>query len=136
MSNFNKVILLGRLTRDAEVRYLPSGTAVCDFGMAVNTSIGKDKDEEVLFIDITAFGRTAEVVGEYCSKGTLLLVEGRLKLDVWTDKENNTRSKIKVVTDRVQLMPRNNGKDKQEAEQTIEEPEQTNEPQPKKKVPF
>src|SRR3954462_7747841 len=86
MANYNKVILVGNLTRDPQLRYLPSQMAVCDFGLAVNhkyrTKNGEDR-EEVLFIDVSAFGKQAEIINQYCQKGKQILVEGRLKYDTW-----------------------------------------------------
>src|SRR6185503_9882607 len=101
MASFNKVILAGNLTRDPELRYTPKGTAVCRFGLAVNrnwTSETGETKEEVTFIDIDAFGRQAEVVAQYMKKGRPLLVEGRLKLDQWEDKNTHQKqSKLRVV---------------------------------------
>jgi single-strand DNA-binding protein len=101
MASFNKVILAGNMTRDPELRYLPKGTAVAQFGLAVNrtwkTETGENK-EEVSFIDIEAFGRQAEVIAQYMRKGRPLLVEGRLKMDSWEDKTTHQKkSKLKVV---------------------------------------
>jgi single-strand DNA-binding protein len=101
MASFNKVILAGNLTRDPEVRYLPKGTAVARIGLAVNrtwkTETGETK-EEVTFIDVEAFGRQAEVIAQYVKKGNPLLVEGRLRLDQWEDKNTHQKqSKLKVV---------------------------------------
>jgi single-strand DNA-binding protein len=101
MASFNKVILAGNMTRDPELRYLPKGTAVAQFGLAVNrtwkTESGESK-EEVSFIDIEAFGRQAEVIAQYMRKGRPLLVEGRLKMDSWEDKTTHQKkSKLKVV---------------------------------------
>jgi single-strand DNA-binding protein len=101
MASFNKVILAGNLTRDPELRYLPKGTAVAQFSLAVNrtwkTETGENK-EEVSFIDIEAFGRQAEVIAQYMRKGRPLLVEGRLKMDTWEDKTTHQKkSKLKVV---------------------------------------
>jgi single-strand DNA-binding protein len=88
MANYNKVILVGNLTRDPVLRYLPSQMAVADFGLAVNhkyrTKTGEDR-EEVLFIDCSVFGKGAEVINQYCQKGRPLLVEGRLKYETWED---------------------------------------------------
>src|SRR3954447_8897949 len=108
MANFNKVILLGNLTRDPELRYLPSQMAVVDFGIAVNhkfrTAAGEDR-EEVMFIDCSAFGKQAEVIKQYCQKGKQLMVEGRLKLDSWDDKQTGQkRSKHKVTIENFQLL--------------------------------
>ena len=101
MANFNKVILAGNLTRDPELRYTPKGTAVCRFGLAVNrnwTSETGEKKEEVTFVDIDAFGRQAEVVAQYMKKGRPFLVEGRLKLDQWEDKNTHQKqTKLRVV---------------------------------------
>ena len=101
MANFNKVILAGNLTRDPELRYLPKGTAVARIGMAINRTwkneAGETK-EEATFVDVEAFGRQAEVIGQYMRKGRPFLVEGRLKLDQWEDKNTHQKqSKLKVV---------------------------------------
>jgi single-strand DNA-binding protein len=103
MANFNKVILAGNLTRDPELRYTPKGTAIARIGMAINrswkTETGETK-EEVTFVDVDAFGRQAEVIAQYMKKGRPLLVEGRLKLDQWEDKNTHQKqSKLKVVLD-------------------------------------
>ncbi len=108
MASFNKVILMGNLTRDPELRYLPKGTAVAKLGLAVSrswrTETGELK-EEVAFIDIEVFGRTAENVGQYLRKGSPALVEGRLRLDSWEDKQTQQkRSKLVVVADSVQFI--------------------------------
>ena len=101
MASFNKVILAGNLTRDPELRYTPKGTAVAKLGLAVSrTWTGEDgqKKEEVSFIDIEAWGRQGEVIAQYMKKGRPLLVEGRLKLDSWEDKNTKQKvSKLKVV---------------------------------------
>src|SRR5689334_4136209 len=101
MANFNKVILAGNLTRDPEVRYTPKGTAIAKLGMAINrtwkTDTGETK-EEVTFVDIDSFGRQAEVISQYLKKGRPVLVEGRLKLDQWDDKQSGQkRSRLGVV---------------------------------------
>ncbi len=103
MANFNKVILLGNLTRDPQLKYLPSQTPVVEIGLAVSnkykTASGEER-EEVLFIDCNAFGKTAETINQYCQKGRPLLIEGRLKLDTWDDKQTGQkRSKHKVHID-------------------------------------
>jgi single-strand DNA-binding protein len=106
MASFNRVILLGNLTRDVEVRYLQSGTAVADIGMAVNDRRkGQNGEwiEETTFVDVTLWGRTAEVAGEYLTKGSPLLVEGRLKYDTW-EKDGQKRSKLTVVCERMQMV--------------------------------
>jgi single-strand DNA-binding protein len=108
MASLNKVMLIGNLTRDPEIKYTPKGTAIADIGLAVNrnyTTESGEKREEVTFIDVTLWGRVAEIVGEYCKKGRPLFVEGRLQLDTWDDKQTGQkRSKLKVVGDNIQLL--------------------------------
>jgi single-strand DNA-binding protein len=109
MASFNKVILVGNLTRDPEVRYTTSGTAVCDITLAVNSQWtdkrSNERKEEVTFIDVTLWGRTAEIAGEYLAKGRPVLIEGRLHQDKWDDKETGQkRTKLKVVADSMQLL--------------------------------
>ena len=108
MSSFNKVILMGNLTRDPEIRYLPKGTAIAAFGLAVNrvwSNEAGDKKEECTFVDCEAWGRTAETIGQYLTKGKPLFIEGRLKLDQWDDKETGQkRSKMKVVVEHFQFI--------------------------------
>lgn len=104
---FNKVILVGNLTRDCELRYLPSGSAVCTTGIATNRRFkaqNGEQKEEVCFIDITFFGRTAEIANQYLSRGKKVLVEGRLKLDQWTDQTGAKRSKHSVTVDTLQIL--------------------------------
>jgi single-strand DNA-binding protein len=101
MANFNKVILAGNLTRDPELRYTPKGQAIARLGMAINrtwkSETGETK-EEVTFVDVDVWGRQAEVIAQYCKKGRPLLVEGRLKLDQWEDKNTHQKqSKLRVV---------------------------------------
>ena len=108
MASFNKVILIGNLTRDPELRYTPKGTAVARLGLAVNrqwkTDTGEAR-EEVTFIDIDAFGRQAEVIGQYCKKGRPIMIEGRLKYETWDDKQTNQkRSKLLVVLESFQFL--------------------------------
>ena len=106
MASFNRVILMGNLTRDVELRYTPSGTPVTEIGLAVNDrrkSQSGEWVEETTFVDITLWGRTAEVASEYLSKGSPILVEGRLKLDTW-ETEGQKRSKLRVVGERMQML--------------------------------
>ena len=107
MASYNRVVLLGNVTRDPELRYIPSGTAVVDLGLAVNdrrkTPSG-EWVEEPTFVDVTLWGRTAEVAGEYLSKGSPVLIEGRLKLETWETNEGQKRSKLKVIGERMQLL--------------------------------
>jgi single-strand DNA-binding protein len=108
MASFNKVILMGNLTRDPELRYTPKGTAIAKIGLAVNrvwTSESGEKKEEVTFVDIDVFGRTAENVGQYMRKGRPILIEGRLRLDQWDDKQTGQKkSKLGVVAETVQFL--------------------------------
>jgi len=113
MASFNKVIIAGNLTRDPEMRYTPKGTAVARFGIATNrkwkTETGEMK-EEVTFVDIDAFGRQAEVIAQYMKKGRALLVEGRLKLDEWEDKNTHQKvSKLRVVLESFSFIDSNRG---------------------------
>jgi len=108
MANFNKVILIGNLTRDPELRYTPKGTAIAKIGLAINrtwkTETGETK-EEVTFVDIDAFGRQAETLGQYMKKGRPIMIEGRLKLDTWDDKQTNQkRSRLGVVMETFQFL--------------------------------
>ena len=107
MASFNRVILLGNVTRDLELRYTPSGMAVTDLGMAVNDkrkNAAGEWIEEATFVDVTLWGRTAEVASEYLSKGSPVLIEGRLKLDSWENNDGQKRSKLKVVGEKMQLL--------------------------------
>lgn len=109
MASFNKVILMGNLTRDPQVRYTPGGAAVTDIGLAVNRTwfdkTSQQKREEVTFVDVTLWGRQAEVAGEYLSKGRSVLIEGRLQMDQWDDKETGKkRSKLKIVGENMTMV--------------------------------
>jgi single-strand DNA-binding protein len=108
MASFNKVILVGNLTRDPELRYTPKGTAIAKIGLAVNrvwTNEAGEKKEEVTFVDVDVFGRTAENVGQYMRKGRPILIEGRLRLDQWDDKQTGQKkSKLGVVAETVQFL--------------------------------
>jgi single-strand DNA-binding protein len=108
MANFNKVMLMGNLTRDPEVRYTPKGTAIANLGLAINetyTSSTGEQKEEVVFVDVEVWGRQAETAGQYLSKGRPVFIEGRLRFDQWDDKETGQkRSKLKVVGLRVQFL--------------------------------
>ena len=113
MANFNKVILAGNLTRDPELRYTPKGVAIAKLTLAINrtwkSETGETK-EEVTFVDVDAFGRQAEVVGQYMKKGRPFLVEGRLKLDQWEDKNTHQKqSKLKVVLEGFSFIDSNRG---------------------------
>src|ERR1041385_2819553 len=108
MASFNKVILLGNLTRDPEVRYTPKGSAVCDLGLAVNRQYTLDsgeKREEVTYVDVVLWARLAEIAGEYLKKGRPVFIEGRLQLDTWDDKQSGQkRSKLRVIGETMQLL--------------------------------
>ena len=108
MPNLNKVMLMGNLTRDPEIKYTPKGTAIANFGIAINrvfTPEGGEKREEVTFIDLEAWGRTAEVIGEYFKKGKPIFIEGRLKLDSWDDKTTGKKmSKLRVVVESFEFL--------------------------------
>jgi single-strand DNA-binding protein len=109
MASFNRVILVGNLTRDPQVRYTPGGTAVAEIGMAVSRQWfdkqTNSRREETTFVDVTLWGRQAEVAGEYLAKGRPVLIEGRLQLDTWDDKETGQkRSKLRVVGESMQML--------------------------------
>ncbi|WP_437227953.1 single-stranded DNA-binding protein [Planctomicrobium sp. SH661] len=109
MASFNKVILVGNLTRDPEVKYTTGGTAVAEIGLAVNRTWfdqkSNERKEETTFVDITLWGRQAEVAGEYLAKGRSVLIEGRLQLDSWNDKDTGAkRSKLRVVGEQMQML--------------------------------
>jgi single-strand DNA-binding protein len=108
MANLNKVMLIGNLTRDPELRVTPKGTAICQFSLAVNRKFrdesGADR-EEVTYVDIEAWGKSGENIAKYCTKGRPLFVEGRLRLDQWEDKNTKEkRSRMKVVCDNFQFL--------------------------------
>ena len=106
MANFNRVIVVGNLTREVELKYTQGGTAVTEIGLAINER-RKTKEgetvEETTFVDVTLWGRTAEVAAEYLSKGSPVLIEGRLKLDTW-ETDGQKRSKLRVVGERMQML--------------------------------
>jgi single-strand DNA-binding protein len=108
MANLNRVLLIGNLTRDPEVRYTPKGTAVADIGLAVNriySAEDGEKKEETTFVDVTLWGRQAEVAGQYLKKGRPVFIEGRLQLDTWDDKQTGQkRSRLRVVSENMQLL--------------------------------
>jgi single-strand DNA-binding protein len=107
MPNLNKVLLMGNLTRDPELRYLPSGMAVVNLGLAVNRRWKNqqgEQQEETTFVDLEAYGKPAETMNQFLKKGRPVFIEGRLRLDQWQDKEGNPRSKLKVVVDTFQFI--------------------------------
>jgi len=109
MANLNKVMLIGNLTRDPELRYTPKGTAVADIALAINRVWNNEqgqKQEETTFVDITLWGRQAELAQQYLTKGRGAYVEGRLQMDTWDDKQTGQkRSKLKVVAESLQFLP-------------------------------
>jgi single-strand DNA-binding protein len=107
MPSFNKVLLMGNLTRDPELRYTANNTPVCQIGVAANRrwrDQNGEMQEEVVFVDCDAWGRTAETINQYLRKGRPIFIEGRLRLDQWQDKEGNNRSRLKVVIDNFQFI--------------------------------
>lgn len=110
MASYNRVVLVGNLTRDPELRYIPSGTAVSDIGLAVNDRVkrGDQWVDETTFVEVTLWARTAEVANEYLSKGSPVLIEGRLKLDTW-EKEGQKFSKLKVIGEKMQMLSGRSG---------------------------
>jgi len=114
MANFNKVILAGNLTRDPELRYTPKGTAIAKIGLAINrkwkSETGEMK-EETTFVDVDAFGKTAETIGQYLKKGRPILIEGRLRYQTWDDKQSGQKkSKLAVVMENFQFMDSGGGR--------------------------
>ena len=119
MADLNRVFLAGRLTRDPELRYTSGGQAVCDLSLATGrTFVTKtgDKKEEVVYVDVIVWGRQAETAGEYLTKGSPILIEGRLQFDSWETKEGDKRSKLKVLATRIQFLGRARAKDDSEAD--------------------
>ena len=106
-ASLSKIFLIGNLTREPELRYIPSGAAVANFGLAINRQYKNsdgEKVEEVCFIDIVAWNRLAEVAGEYLLKGSPVFIEGRLQMDSWEDQDGKKRSKLKVVAQNIQFL--------------------------------
>lgn len=137
MPDMNKVFLAGRLTRDPELRYIPSGTAVCKLGLAVSrkyrTKSGEQR-EETLFVDVTCWDKTAEFVGENFHKGRPIMIEGRLKMDEWEDKNTGQkRTKIEINADRVQSL---DWEDRGTAQTSKPAPRAIEEPVPEDDIPF
>ena len=118
MSDLNKTILIGRLTKDAELRHTQSGTSVSEFSLAVNHSYAKngEKKEEVSYINCTAWGKTAEIIAQYTAKGHRIGIEGRLKQSSWEDKDGKKRYELKVVVDNFQFLEPKNRDVKHEPE--------------------
>jgi len=119
MADFNRVIILGRLTREPELKYTQNSNALCSFGMAVNryyTDASGEKNEEACFVDCRAFGRQAENINEYVKKGDPLFIEGRLSFYSWETDAGERRTKLSVVVERMQLMPTSFGADRRDSD--------------------
>ncbi len=124
MPSYNKIILMGYLTRDPELKYTQNGSPVCSFGLAVNekyTTKGGEKKEKVAFIDITVWGSQGENCSKYLSKGNLVLVEGKLKQDTWEQQDGQKRSKIGVTANSVTFMPKGSRQSREEEAPSYEE---------------
>jgi single-strand DNA-binding protein len=141
MASLNRVFLIGNVTRDPELRYIPSGTAVTDLGVAVNrvwTGQDGQKHEEVTFVDVTLWARQAELASEYLTKGRPVFIEGRLQLDQWQDKEGQKRSRLRVVGERMQFLgagPGKSGESAAERKAAPPPPEDFGEPPPPSEPP-
>lgn len=148
MASYNRVIIVGNLTRDVELRYIPSGTAVTDITLAVNERIKRNDQwvEEANFFDVTMWGRTAEVAAEYLSKGSNVLVEGRLRQEKW-EQDGQKRSKVKVICDKMQMLGSKGGgqggnssspapHQRPQAEQQTAQTQPAQGPPPEDEVPF
>ena len=141
MASFNKVILIGNLTRDVEVRHTPSGSAVADVSLAINESYkGKDgnKVDNTVFVDCTLWGKTAELAGQYLAKGRPVMFEGRLTMEKWDDKETGQkRSKMKVVVESMQFLGSpSGGKDAPQEEDRPARQQQVRQSAPQKQSTF
>ena len=140
MASFNQVTLVGNLTRDVEVRFIPSGQAVADVALAVNekwTNKDGSKGESVAFVDCTLWGKTAEVAGEYLSKGSPVLFAGKLVQDHWEDKESGQkRSKLKVKVETMQFLGGGSGKQGGGADQEAPQAQQRQQTAPAKQQSF
>lgn len=146
MPTVNKVFLLGNVTRDPQVKYTAGGTAVCELGLAMNEEWfdknTNQKRSETVFVDVTLWGRTAEIAGEYLEKGRPVHIEGKLKLDQWEDKDTGKkRQKLKVTGERLQLLASRNSDDQRPANENYGEESQEPNPSfssdpPAKEIPF
>ncbi|MGR3318969.1 MAG: single-stranded DNA-binding protein [Candidatus Anammoxibacter sp.] len=135
MSNFNKVFLMGNITRDPELRYMPNGTAIVSFGMAINRTFKSQDGEqkkETCFVDINMFGRRAEVISEYFSKGSSIFIEGRLRFEQWEAQDGQKRSKLVVVADNFEFLgsAQKNREDSENSEPSRVKPKSEDTPGP------
>lgn len=140
MSSYNRVVLVGGVTRDPEVRYIQSGTAVCELGIAINEKEKKGNEwvESVTYVDVTLWNRTAEIAGEFLSKGSSVLIEGRLKLDTW-EKDGKKNYKLRVIGERMQMLggkPGARGKDRDASEEPVGRTESKAVTQDDSSIPF
>lgn len=135
MPNFNRTILAGNLTRDPELRYTPSGTAVCSFDLAINsfyTDSKGEKKEDATFVPITVWKRQAELCAEYLKKGRSVLVEGRIKQERWTDKEGKPRTRLTVIASLARFL----GAPPTKTDTPASPPDDTAQEQPEENIPF
>jgi len=126
MASFNRVILMGNLTKDPELRYTPSGLAVAHLSLAVNRKVSAkegEKKEEVDFFDVETWDKQAELCSEYLNKGSGVLIEGRLKQDRWEDENGGKRSKIKIIATTIQFLPKRSGEEPGELHEGDELPD-------------
>jgi single-strand DNA-binding protein len=139
MANFNKILLMGNLTRDPQLSYTPNQTPVVDFGLATNRKwTGQDgsQREETCFVDCRAFGRQAENINKYLSKGRLAFVEGRLTFDTWTSQDGTKRSKHRVTVENIQFMPRTGAGGGNQAAQSASTDSEVKQQTSKDDIPF
>jgi single-strand DNA-binding protein len=142
MANYNKVILIGNLTREPQLSYLPSQTSVCEFGMAINRAFKKQdgsEGKEICFVDCQMFGKRAEVVNKYFKKGDPIFIEGRLKFDSWQAQDGSKKSKLRVFVENFEFVgSRQESKPKEEPEQSFEEKYNLNDapPMDDTQIPF
>jgi len=139
MANFNKILLMGNLTRDPQLSYTPNQTPVVDFGLATNRRwTGQDgsQREETCFVDCRAFGRQAENINKYLSKGRLAFVEGRLTFDTWTAQDGTKRSRHRVTVENIQFMPRTGATDDSQAAQSSSTDSEVKQQRGEDDIPF
>ncbi len=139
MANFNKILLMGNLTRDPQLSYTPSQTPVVDFGLATNRKwTGQDgsKREETCFVDCRAFGRQAENINKYLSKGRLVFLEGRLTFDTWTAQDGTKRSRHRVTVETFQFRPRTGAADGNQAVQSASTDSEVKQQRGEDDIPF
>jgi len=139
MANFNKILLMGNLTRDPQLSYTPNQTPVVDFGLATNRRwTGQDgsQREETCFVDCRAFGRQAENINKYLSKGRLAFVEGRLTFDTWTAQDGTKRSRHRVTVENIQFMPRTGAAGDNQAAQSASTDSEVKQQRDEDDIPF